>query len=82
MPGNTQSQNYTLDLNLYETFDNTSATHFFQGIEGVGKIQDGYNPATWMLEVTSSAHETALGIDFANVYRNSELYRQFYLYTT
>ncbi|GMY34126.1 pleiotropic drug resistance protein 1-like isoform X2 [Fagus crenata] len=49
---------------------------YFEGIEGVGKIQDGYNPATWMLEVTSSAHETALGIDFANVYRNSELYRR------
>uniref|UniRef100_A0A7N2LPQ9 ABC transporter domain-containing protein n=1 Tax=Quercus lobata TaxID=97700 RepID=A0A7N2LPQ9_QUELO len=48
---------------------------YFEGIGGVGKIKDGYNPATWMLEVTSSAHETTLGIDFANVYRNSELYR-------
>ncbi|KAL0010559.1 hypothetical protein SO802_005667 [Lithocarpus litseifolius] len=49
---------------------------YFEGIEGVSKIKDGYNPATWMLEVTSSAHETTLGIDFANVYRNSELYRR------
>ncbi|KAK4590481.1 hypothetical protein RGQ29_020864 [Quercus rubra] len=49
---------------------------YFEGIEGVSKIKDGYNPATWMLEVTSSANETALGIDFANVYRNSELYRR------
>lgn len=47
---------------------------FTKGI-GVSKINEGYNPATWMLEVTSSARETALGIDFANAYRNSELYR-------
>ncbi|GLT54284.1 hypothetical protein SLA2020_274950 [Shorea laevis] len=48
---------------------------YFEGI-GVSKINEGYNPATWMLEVTSSARETALGIDFANAYRNSELYRR------
>ncbi|KAK4590501.1 hypothetical protein RGQ29_020878 [Quercus rubra] len=48
---------------------------YFEGI-GVSKIKDGYNPATWMLEVTSSAHETTLGIDFTTVYRNSELYRR------
>ncbi|XP_051135572.1 pleiotropic drug resistance protein 1-like isoform X2 [Andrographis paniculata] len=49
---------------------------YFEGIEGVAKIKDGYNPATWMLEVTSSAQEMILGIDFAEVYRNSELYRR------
>ncbi|PIN21134.1 Pleiotropic drug resistance proteins (PDR1-15), ABC superfamily [Handroanthus impetiginosus] len=31
---------------------------YFEGIEGVTKIRDSYNPATWMLEVTSSAQET------------------------
>lgn len=45
-----------------------------QGIEGVGKIKDGYNPATWALEVTTSS-EAVLGINFNDVYRNSELYR-------
>ncbi|KAG6718028.1 hypothetical protein I3842_04G130500 [Carya illinoinensis] len=50
--------------------------NYFEGIEGISKIKDGHNPATWMLEVTSSAHEMALGIDFANVYRKSELYRR------
>ncbi|XP_041014876.1 pleiotropic drug resistance protein 1-like [Juglans microcarpa x Juglans regia] len=50
--------------------------NYFEGIEGISKIKDGHNPATWMLEVTSSAHEMALGIDFANVYRNSVLYRR------
>ena len=47
----------------------------FQSIEGVRKIKDGYNPATWMLEVSSSAEEINLGVDFTNVYKNSELYR-------
>lgn len=46
-----------------------------KGIEGVEKIKDGYNPATWMLEVTSTTQEMALGVDFADIYRNSELYR-------
>ena len=48
---------------------------FIKGIEGVCKIKDGYNPATWMLEITSSAQEVLLGVDFADVYKNSELYR-------
>lgn len=28
-----------------------------------------------MLEVTSTAQEVALGVDFADIYKNSELYR-------
>ncbi|MED6194939.1 transcription factor [Stylosanthes scabra] len=50
--------------------------HYFQGIEGVNPISDGYNPATWMLEVTASAKEMELGIDFAQFYKNSDLYRR------
>ncbi|KDP36996.1 hypothetical protein JCGZ_06052 [Jatropha curcas] len=49
---------------------------YFEEIEGVSKIKDGYNPATWMLEVTSSAQEMALGVDFSVIYKNSELYRR------
>lgn len=49
---------------------------YFESIPGVAKITEGYNPATWMLEVSSSAQEIALGVDFAEVYRNSELYRR------
>ncbi|CAA0839123.1 ABC transporter G family member 40 [Striga hermonthica] len=49
---------------------------YFEGIQGVKKIRDGYNPATWMLEVTSSAQEMILGVDFAEFYKNSELYRR------
>jgi hypothetical protein len=46
-----------------------------QSVRGVCKIKDGYNPATWMLEVTTLAQEEALGVDFCQVYKNSELYR-------
>ncbi|XWS19043.1 hypothetical protein CRYUN_Cryun32bG0097100 [Craigia yunnanensis] len=49
---------------------------YFEGIQGVSKIKDGYNPATWMLEVTTTAQELALGVDFADIYKNSELYRR------
>ncbi|XP_022997377.1 pleiotropic drug resistance protein 1-like [Cucurbita maxima] len=49
---------------------------YFEGVEGVPKIKDGYNPATWMLEITSPAQEAALGVNFTDIYRNSELYRR------
>ncbi|KAK2417900.1 pleiotropic drug resistance protein [Trifolium repens] len=49
---------------------------YFEGIQGVSKIKDGYNPATWMLEVTNSSKEVELGVDFAEVYKNSELHRR------
>jgi len=48
---------------------------FLQGIRGVQKIRDGINPATWMLEVTNAAQEAVLGVNFSDVYNNSELYR-------
>ncbi|CAN6442098.1 unnamed protein product [Victoria cruziana] len=49
---------------------------YFEAIEGVPKIKDGYNPATWMLEVTSSEEENRLRVDFADIYRRSNLCRQ------
>uniref|UniRef100_A0A7N0VLX7 ABC transporter domain-containing protein n=1 Tax=Kalanchoe fedtschenkoi TaxID=63787 RepID=A0A7N0VLX7_KALFE len=49
---------------------------YFEGIDGVSKIKDGYNPATWMLEVSSSAQEMMLGVDFTEIYKNSDLYRR------
>lgn len=48
---------------------------FLKEINGIPKIKDGYNPATWMLEITSAAQEEALGVNFADIYKNSELYR-------
>ncbi|KAA3470541.1 pleiotropic drug resistance protein 1-like [Gossypium australe] len=49
---------------------------YFEEINGIPKIKDGYNPATWMLEITSAAQEEALGVNFADIYKNSELYRR------
>ncbi|KAJ0976462.1 hypothetical protein J5N97_018427 [Dioscorea zingiberensis] len=43
------------------------------GIHGVPKISGNYNPATWMLEVTSMAIEKQLGVDFAQIYSESAL---------
>ena len=48
---------------------------FVKGIVGVSKIKDGYNPATWMLEVTTMAQEEILGINFTELYKNSDLHR-------
>ncbi|GLJ44148.1 hypothetical protein SUGI_0920890 [Cryptomeria japonica] len=49
---------------------------YFSAIEGVLQIKEGYNPATWMLEVTSMSEERRLGVNFSEIYRASELYRQ------
>uniref|UniRef100_A0A0R0KS95 ABC transporter domain-containing protein n=1 Tax=Glycine max TaxID=3847 RepID=A0A0R0KS95_SOYBN len=49
---------------------------YFEGIQGVSEIKAGYNPATWVLEVTNSSKEMELGIDFAEVFKNSELCRR------
>lgn len=46
-----------------------------QKIHGVSPIPDGYNPATWMLEVTTPAAEQRIGADFADIYRNSQQFR-------
>ncbi|EER98908.1 ABC transporter G family member 36 [Sorghum bicolor] len=49
---------------------------YFEAIEGVSKIKDGYNPATWMLEVTTVSQEHVLGVDFSDIYKKSELYQR------
>ncbi|KAB8110126.1 hypothetical protein EE612_047053, partial [Oryza sativa] len=49
---------------------------YFEAIEGVSKIKHGYNPSTWMLKVTSPMQEQKTGVNFTQVYKNSELYRR------
>ncbi|WOL15669.1 hypothetical protein Cni_G24450 [Canna indica] len=49
---------------------------YFEAIPGVPKITQGYNPATWMLEVSSPSVETNLGMDFAEIYFCSSLYQK------
>ncbi|CAK9172271.1 unnamed protein product [Ilex paraguariensis] len=48
---------------------------YFEAVDGVPKIRPGYNPATWMLEVTSQLEEVRLGVNFAEVYRRSRLFQ-------
>ncbi|KAL0299041.1 UNVERIFIED_CONTAM: Pleiotropic drug resistance protein 2 [Sesamum radiatum] len=49
---------------------------YFQAVPGVPEIKEGYNPATWMLEVSTPAMEAQLNVDFAEIYANSDLYRR------
>ncbi|KAL5994754.1 ABC transporter G member 39 [Asimina triloba] len=55
-------------IDIFEAFD--------EAIDGVQKIKDGYNPATWMLEVTTAMQEEILGVTFVEVYKNSDLFRR------
>ncbi|KAE8711247.1 Pleiotropic drug resistance protein 3 [Hibiscus syriacus] len=55
-------------IDIFDAFD--------EEINGIPKIKDGYNPATWMLEVTSAAQEEVLGVNFVGIYKNSELCRR------
>ncbi|XP_076898366.1 ABC transporter G family member 35-like [Bidens hawaiensis] len=49
---------------------------YFEEIPGVPKIPEKHNPATWMLEVSSSVIESRLGIDFAEHFKSSELHQK------
>ena len=46
-----------------------------KAIPGVAKITPGYNPATWMLEVSNVEEEIQLGVDFADIYKKSSLFQ-------
>ncbi|KAG0561906.1 hypothetical protein KC19_9G102300 [Ceratodon purpureus] len=49
---------------------------YFSSIPGVPSITNGYNPATWMLEVSTPAMEKKLGVDFAKIFLNSKMYQK------
>lgn len=46
-----------------------------QAIDGVPKIEGDHNPATWVLEVSNTSVENRTGLDFADVYEGSQLYK-------
>ncbi|XP_021594312.1 pleiotropic drug resistance protein 3 [Manihot esculenta] len=54
----------------------SSVIEYFESIPGIPKIKDNYNPATWMLEVTSKSVEAELGVDFGRIYEQSSLYKE------
>ncbi|CAO2839378.1 unnamed protein product [Amaranthus hypochondriacus] len=49
---------------------------YFEAIPEIPKIKEGYNPATWMLDITTPQLESHLGLDFALLYANSQLYQR------
>ncbi|WRX26914.1 ABC transporter-like [Theobroma cacao] len=55
-------------IDIFEAFD--------EAVPGVPKIKDGYNPATWMLEISTPAVEGQLDVDFAEIYAKSSLYQR------
>ncbi|GAU43517.1 hypothetical protein TSUD_245450 [Trifolium subterraneum] len=46
-----------------------------KGINGIPPIPTGYNPATWVLEVTTASVEERINSDFADIYKNSAQFR-------
>ena len=46
-----------------------------QAIPGVPRIKEGQNPAAWMLNVSSNTTEYEIGLDYAEIYRRSSLYK-------
>uniref|UniRef100_A0A9I9EEV0 AAA+ ATPase domain-containing protein n=1 Tax=Cucumis melo TaxID=3656 RepID=A0A9I9EEV0_CUCME len=54
-------------IDIFEAFD--------EGISGVTQIPKSYNPATWMLEVTTPAFEQRIRKDFADIYKNLKQYK-------
>ncbi|KAK9087223.1 hypothetical protein Syun_029617 [Stephania yunnanensis] len=48
---------------------------YTQKSNGIPPIPDGYNPATRMLEISTPAAEQRIGEDVANIYKNSDQFR-------
>ncbi|KAL8127808.1 hypothetical protein AgCh_014659 [Apium graveolens] len=60
---------------VMRTVRNTVDTQRTVGIPGISSFPDGYNPATWMLEISTPAAEERIGRDFADIYRHSDQFR-------
>ena len=59
-------------------FSNSLFTHGLgaeQDIEGVPKLTEGLNPATWVLQISTPGMERGIGVDFAEVFERSDTYK-------
>ncbi|KAG7396268.1 hypothetical protein PHYBOEH_002535 [Phytophthora boehmeriae] len=58
--------------------DASKMVTYFESIEGVSKLEEGSNPATWMLEVIGAGVGNGAGnnMDFVALFKGSEQYRQ------
>ena len=46
------------------------------GVPDVPDVQEGFNPATWMLHISTPGMEAALRVDYAEIYMHSDLFRR------
>jgi len=46
-----------------------------QAINGVPRLTEGLNPATWMLQVSTPGMEANIGVNFAEIYKSSGLFQ-------
>lgn len=58
-----------------EAFINYIFCFLVQSINGISPMPSEYNPANWMLEMTTPAVEERIGQDFSEIYKNSKQYR-------
>ncbi|CAL9225463.1 unnamed protein product [Arabidopsis halleri] len=49
---------------------------YFMSIPGVPKLKENSNPATWILDITSKSSEDKLGVDLAQIYKESNLFKE------
>ncbi|CAI5462796.1 unnamed protein product [Closterium sp. Yama58-4] len=49
---------------------------YFQALPSVPRIPEGYNPATWMLDITTPAASERTGVDFVELYHQSDLFKR------
>ncbi|CAM6119568.1 unnamed protein product [Calypogeia fissa] len=49
---------------------------YFQSIQGVPHIREGVNPAVWVLEISTPGMEEKLGVNFADLFLSSDLYKR------
>ncbi|KAG8087771.1 hypothetical protein GUJ93_ZPchr0010g9291 [Zizania palustris] len=49
---------------------------YFEAIPGVPRIKEGQNPAAWMLDISSRTIEYEIGVDYAEIYQSSSIYRE------
>eukprot|EP00644_Phytophthora_capsici_P006843 jgi/Phyca11/103822/e_gw1.8.159.1 len=54
----------------------SNLVQYFESIDGVSKLEDGYNPATWMLEVIGAGVGNGNGekMDFVSLFKSSVHY--------
>ncbi|KAH0935022.1 hypothetical protein HID58_012139 [Brassica napus] len=54
----------------------SNVIEYFMRIPGVPKMKENTNPATWLLDITSRSSEDKTGVDLAQIYKESSLFKE------